>query len=101
MTEAFRLEARRSLRELGEALARVLVGVARQRAEGFELAERLQPDPEPAARCPPPAFQRERDLRVPQRDGRDRREDLVLTRVQEIDQALQLRDALAGVVRPG
>jgi len=52
MTKLFALEARLSLDDLRKRILGILIGVGGQGADGFDLADRV----EPAGNAPPPAL---------------------------------------------
>ena len=86
--------------DLGEGVARVLVGVGRQGAEGLEVAHRGQPVGDGAAGRGAPGLDGECQLGGPEQEGPDRGEELVLHRVEEVDQPRQPRDPMRGRLPP-
>ena len=92
---AFALEdAARVVDDLRERVVRVLVGVAAERASASSSPIAVEPRREVRARDATPRSIAKATCAPHSSGGRDRREQLVLPRVQQVDQPLQLRDAL-------
>ncbi len=94
MAEPEPLEPRPLVHELRERVGRMLIGVARQRAQGLDLADRREPDRHARSHAQAPGLDRQGELRRPEERQRQRREELVAPRFQQLlesSQALHLQ----------
>ena len=85
VAERLRLEARLALLDRREDVGRVLARVARQRAQGLELPDGREPRPDGGAVPGPPGLDGERAVHAPHGQQRERREELVAPRVEQVD----------------
>ena len=93
MAERLAVERGRLLDDLGKRVVGMLVGVAGQARTSASISPTVasQRTTLGAARGVP-CIDRERQLRGPQQQRRERREELVLSRIEQMDEPVQARD---------
>ena len=89
MAEAEPLEPRPFVDELRERVGRMLVGVAAERAQGLDLADRREPDRHARPHPQAPGLDRQGELRRPEQRQGERREQLVPPRFEQLLQSSQ------------
>ena len=92
MAKALGLEARLARDDLGKRVGRVLGRVGRHGAEGLKFAHRPQPGADGRALPRAPFVDRHRELSPPEPDCGERHEELVLLRVQQVQEPRQAAD---------
>src|SRR3989338_7297847 len=105
MADGSRLELRGPLDNLRPDVVRVLVPIGGERAERLELAHRPEPAANVRAVKAAPRFDRPGEMGSPEERGGERREELVVLPVVQLDEAVQpanrrrRRDAGGGKAR--
>src|SRR5450755_2611628 len=94
MSESFGVKERRFIGELGENVLRVLVGVAREVREGFNLAQCSKPSFYRRPISPAPSLDGDGRLQAQEYERIANFERQITARQQEINQPIQASDAL-------
>src|SRR5215475_12577429 len=94
MRERFALKEDFAFDQFRKRVAGMLVSVAGERRERFDLGDGVQPLRNLSSRMPPPAFDGQRELRGNEQHKGYRREKLILQRIEDLNQAAEPRDLL-------
>jgi hypothetical protein len=90
----FTVEIRPGLHNLRKWIRRMLVGICRKRAQGFQFTDSIQPAADREAVVGTPLLDCECELRRPQEQRSNRCKERIQSRVEPFDQNNRLTDCL-------